>query len=314
MILHKRSNSGGWDRAFTLIELLVVIAIIAILIGLLLPAVQKVREAAARSQCTNNFKQWGLGMHMYNDTMGTLPPGATASPRHTWIVHLWPYVEQGNLANLYGNVNTQPFYLPNAIVQNTLNGACTQQVKLYYCPSDRPGAYWKGDSYWRCRSNYAVNWGPVPIPYAGTPLMGPFGYQGNNTSTPLITAIQVIADGTSNTLLMSEVILPPNDGDRDTNGDAFNDDSSTLGGRFMTINAPNSGTDNMGYCVNDNVRAPCSTASPYQVAARSRHVSGVNALFCDGSVHFITNSIIPATWQALGTTSGGEPINASQFN
>ncbi|HTU18424.1 MAG TPA: DUF1559 domain-containing protein [Gemmataceae bacterium] len=310
---------GKRERAFTLIELLVVIAIIAILIGLLLPAVQKVREAAARSQCTNNFKQWGLAMHMYNDTMSTLPPGSVHSPRHTWVPHLWPFIEQGNVQNLYLSspggtltINTQQFYTQNATITTTTNGACAQQVKLYYCPSDRPGAYWKGDAYWRCRSNYAVSWGPVTIPYSGTPLFGPFGYQ-TNGGIPLVTALQSIPDGTSNTLLMSEVVQPPNDTDGDTNGDVMNDDDNTLGGRFMTINAPNSGVDSIAYCVQDNRYAPCNTSSPFQVAARSKHVSGVNALLCDGSVHFITNSINVATWAALGTTSGGEPVDTSQF-
>jgi prepilin-type N-terminal cleavage/methylation domain-containing protein/prepilin-type processing-associated H-X9-DG protein len=302
-------SSSAVRRAFTLIELLVVIAIIGILIGLLLPAVQKVREAANRAKCMNNLKQWGLAMHMHNDAQGALPPGATASPRHTWVVHLWPFIEQTALATRYGNTNVQPFYTSPACVTSTYNGLIAQPVPLYYCPSDRPNAFWTGDVYWRCRGNYAVNWGPLPIPYTGTPATGPFGYVGNNTSSPVVTSIQRMPDGTSNTLLMSEIVLPPADLDRDTNGDFFNDDSSTVGGRFMTINTPNSSApDSLAYCVHDNPFAPCNTSTPYQVAARSKHTGGVNTLLCDGSVRFVSNSINVSTWQALGTVNGGEVL------
>jgi prepilin-type N-terminal cleavage/methylation domain-containing protein/prepilin-type processing-associated H-X9-DG protein len=286
-----RNRRGG----FTLIELLVVIAIIGILIGLLLPAVQKVREAANRAKCENNLKQWGLAMHMYNDTNNFLPPGAIHSPRNTWVPFLWPYIEQSALAQQYGNPNTQNFYLPPACNTSSTTGLVTQPVPLYYCPSDRPGALWQGDVYWRCRSNYATNW--------GSGANGPFG------DPPVTAAIQTIPDGTSNTLMMSEVLMPPNDTDFDTNGDVFNDDDSTLGGRFMTVNTPNSSVpDSLGYCVPDNIFAPCNNNTPYQVAARSKHTGGVNVLFCDGSVHFISNGIALGTWQALGTMNGGEVI------
>src|SRR4051794_3460433 len=149
-------------RAFTLVELLVVIAIIAILIGLLLPAVQKVRAAAARLKCQNHLKQWGLAMHNYHDSKGTLPLGARNNPRQTWVMYLWPYVEQDNLARQL-NYDPQQFSLPPATNGGSLTGLTGAKVPLYYCPSDSgsdldsPSAY-----YQRRRGNYVVNWGNTP--------------------------------------------------------------------------------------------------------------------------------------------------------
>jgi prepilin-type N-terminal cleavage/methylation domain-containing protein/prepilin-type processing-associated H-X9-DG protein len=306
--------TGKLRHAFTLIELLVVIAIIAILIGLLVPAVQKVREAAARAQCQNNLKQWGLAIHNYTGSYKLLPPGATNSPRHTFIIHLWPFFEQDNLANLYDP--TQGFYVaPRNTVQNTFNGACAQPVPMYYCPSDRPGGLWQGDSYWRVRGNYVVNWGPNTRPWTAVPTaQAPFGWINDNPSTPQKVRLTDIRDGTSNTLFMSEIIMALANAQSpyDIRGDVMNDDSSFVEFQFMTINTPNGGTD-LNTCGNPNgdPRMPCTNAtasanSHLHAAARSRHAGGVNVLLGDGSVRFVDNGITLFTWQALSTMNGRE--------
>src|SRR5207302_1797420 len=149
-------------RGFTLIELLVVIAIIAILIALLVPAVQKVREAAARTQCVNNLKQWGLAMHNHHDTFKRFPFGESNNPaRQTWVMRLWPFIEQGVMSNQI-NMTTQQFYLPPCTVYNTMNGLCGANVSLYACPSDIGyGADLDDPSqtYDRRRGNYVVCFG-----------------------------------------------------------------------------------------------------------------------------------------------------------
>ncbi len=300
--------------AFTLIELLVVIAIIAILIGLLLPAVQKVREAAARMKCQNNFKQWGLAMHGHHDVMGFLPQGNQNNPRRVWAVMTWPYVEQGSH---YANFDqTRHFYQTPNTVTGTTNGIYAKTAPLYYCPSDRPGAIWQGDIYWRARSNYVINWGNQAVPInnadaAQNAALGtaPFGYEDNaSASRPRKVTLVGITDGTSNTLLMSEVIMAGADTDFDIRGDFLNDDRPCT--QFMTINTPNAGTDVTPYCLNNGRNPPCTTSGSgnSHKSARSRHTGGVNVLMGDGSVRFMANSVAPVTWRAYGTMNGGEVI------
>ncbi len=310
--MRRLSRSGR--RAFTLIELLVVIAIIAVLIGLLLPAVQKVREAAARTQCQNNLKQWGLAMHNMHDATGALPEGNRSNPRRVWVVLVWPYVEQGALYTSFDQ--RVHFWQPPNTYENTINGANARTAPIYYCPSDRPGALWKGDPYWRARGNYVVNWGNQMVPYnPADPLqnpnlgIAPFGYiDHTNRDKPRTVKLTDMADGTSNTLLVSEIIMAAGDFDFDIRGDMMNDDRPCT--MFMTINPPNSGTDVSPYCnqVTYPMNPPCTNtgSANSHKAARSKHAGGVNAAFGDGSIRFVTNSILPATWRAVGTMTGGE--------
>jgi prepilin-type N-terminal cleavage/methylation domain-containing protein/prepilin-type processing-associated H-X9-DG protein len=307
---HDSNSPRTQRRAFTLVELLVVIAIIAVLIGLLLPAVQQVRLAAARAQCQNNLKQWALAMQNYHSDNGTLPLGAQDNPRQTWVMYLWAYIGQPGLADQ--NDLTQPFYGPPGTIWGTNNGLCAQRIPQYDCPLD----VWKGDdqvdvsTYTRCRGNYVVNWGPTFDYSEALPNeMAPFFLIGGDPDTPGYTAFQNITDGTSTTLLMSECLRARVDLDADWRGDFHNDQGEY---EFMTIFTPNTTNKDelTRYCTDTgDPLMPVLCGAPYQFfAARSRHPLGVNAAMCDGSVHFVSNSISLKTWQALGTTNGGEPV------
>src|SRR5690242_10822161 len=121
-------------RAFTLIELLVVIAIIAVLIGLLVPAVQKVREAASRASCANNLKQIGLAFHSYHDARKALPPDRIAASWATWAVLIMPYLEQGASYNRW---NIQKRFFEQAGPPGSADDPCQVNVPVYFCPSRR---------------------------------------------------------------------------------------------------------------------------------------------------------------------------------
>jgi prepilin-type N-terminal cleavage/methylation domain-containing protein/prepilin-type processing-associated H-X9-DG protein len=332
-------------RAFTLIELLVVIAIIAILIGLLLPAVQKVREAAARMSCSNNLKQIGIGFHNYADAHGKLPPGVGdyGCCWGTWVMFTLPYIEQQSMFNLYrnlnGNDNTGIRY---ASSPNTTN-VTLQRLKIMTCPSDTES---KANNNITCH-NYVVNYGNTN--YYGTTVSGvvfggaPFRcypaawladtgmqsfygwaqpdsdkfarYPQHGKAGQPQQAIVNITDGTSNTLMAAEVV-------QGKGGDlrGFTWWGNATG--FTTFNPPNSNAPDVMTGGSCNVAAthniPCTTINsqsfPKMSSARSRHTGGgVMVAFCDGHVVFIRNQVNLPTWRALGTSQGGETINNSEF-
>jgi prepilin-type N-terminal cleavage/methylation domain-containing protein/prepilin-type processing-associated H-X9-DG protein len=291
-------------RAFTLIELLVVIAIIAILIGLLLPAVQKVREAASRIQCYNNLKQIGLGIHNYHDRAGKLPPGYTdngawpnpdVGPGWGWAAHILPELEQDNL---YRQIDFTKG------VGDPVNAAARAQfLKVLWCPSDRyVGTFTVSDgvnnyvvahaSYVACNGNDGVDDMSTP-PHTGAFVRG----------TPLRFAD--VTDGLSNTFFV---------GERCTTMSLSTWTGAITNGMVPSVRAPgfSSGASALvlGHCgphlPNDHIVTDADAMS-------SAHIGGVNFLFGDGSVHTINNAIGQPVYDALATRAAGEPVDGSAY-
>jgi prepilin-type N-terminal cleavage/methylation domain-containing protein len=289
-------------RGFTLIELLVVIAIIAILIGLLLPAVQKVREAAARMKCGNNLKQIGIACHAYHDANGYMPPGGYYpwGAEGSWPYRILPFVEQDNLAKLNTGNNVDPLrYQPGPKIYNCPSrrntAAVPAQGNRYLmdyasatpATAGQPSAwdeFWYGDVWGMSWTSSAYN----GVIVRGGPNANGQGWNGGKSTMTSIT------DGTSNTLMISEKRL---DSRNYYSGD-WHDDCGWGDGWDPDV------IRYTGQATGQNPAQDAQGVSGYQFG--SVHSSGIVALMADGSVRTINYSIDPFTFNALGTRNGGE--------
>lgn len=310
MIPHQR-------RGFTLIELLVVVAIIGILTGLLLPAVQKIREAANRMKCTNNLKQIGLAMHNYESRTGEFPPGfgsyvlpdgrnSPAGAGWGWTAYLLDDLEQSNLR--------RQIDISKSIMDPSHQAVRTQSLQVFLCPSDpgprtipiyefNSGSFSGNVLTQAARSNYVAVFGTDEVADDPPALADGVFYRNSAIRTADIT------DGLSNTYFVSE---------RSTRlasitwlGAIYGSGvpKNPLTGSPGTWVGEGAAVHVLGHASNEPGHGP-NGVSGHVDDFSSYHPTGVNFLRGDGSVRIINDSINPALYQALTTRAGGEPYSS----
>jgi prepilin-type processing-associated H-X9-DG protein len=313
--------------------LLVVIAIIAILIGLLIPAVSKVKDSANKSSCANNLHQLGIAMATYcNDNGGQFPVGQynaleSETPywdRACWVHFILPQIEQGNLYNGFvaaagPNGNAKPYVLlaPN---KDTV-------IKTLICPADgnspktktadTNSSIYGSNMMQGLHVNYVGCAGDGYGPNTAVGVRGPnyvgFGARGSSNFldgifyVQSLTKQQGITDGQSTTMMLSEILIVPDTSSNDLRGRYCN--SWTGNSLFTTVYPPNTSVpDVQHYQGVSTAFAPVTTVGTNNnMSARSNHTGGVNVVFVDGHVAFINNNINLTVYQAISTIANGEP-------
>jgi len=311
---------------FTLIELLVVIAIIAVLVAILLPAVQQAREAARRSQCQNNLKQFGVALHSYHEAHGIFPQAkvyGTESQGSPWItgsgwswrVMLLPYMDQ---TGLYNQIDMSE-WIQTRTGNNTLALVRAKEIPGFFCPSDPTDRVRAGYAATNYAAMAGAAVGTALVPFQGACGMAGLPTMADNSGGLSFRGRRIgdFLDGTSSTLLVGEVYR--NKSFYNLCGNADISWSSTT--------APNQGrchrwVEESGWCSADTSRGPNNALRDEvdwadQIAAGGRpgarpvsstHTGGAGVLLADGSVKFASNEVDITMWRAMGSAAGMDVV------
>lgn len=320
------SNPKPTRLAFTLVELLVVIAIIGILIGMLLPAVQAVRESARRVQCANNIRQLSLAMLNYESAHQNFPPGVSI-PSHTmWSAFILPFIEKGNLyesidfaagfseatSDNESNIQTLSVSLPFLVCPSA--SVPTQQFDSLIGIDRSPSCYLACSSGLLSRESGEFPWAGMDA-YRDHPASDGIFYVNSETS------MASISDGSSNTVLLGETLPDQDVSGTDAIGTSQKVDHWHIGSRElrsmeeinieMRFSSENSECLGSTACpINSLLLGDQTTIDEKELAFGSRHPSGINLGFADGHVRFAANTIDRSVWSNIGTHSGGEVVVA----